>query len=123
MDPHENYEFDDFPTDCTLKTCTDIISAKQKVLIKDVRRKFFNKICESVEDCSRSVELVFPENLWGDYRIKVTSELMERFGSIDISSERSKFSRNEFDIEFPSTSDPKTIPPDIKKIKIIFTKK
>jgi len=122
MQPYDDdYQFDSFPPEFNLGNCMKIIGDKQHDLIKVVRRNFYKQVQVAVDNCDKSVELVFPENLWGDFRIQVSKEIMERYGQIDIMVDRRH--KNEFDVALNSASDPADIPPDVKSVRIVFTKK
>jgi hypothetical protein len=75
---------DQFPKDFNLATCMNIISQNQTILIKDVREVFYKKVMESVKNCAKSVELDFPNNLWVEYRVIITKELLSKFGEINV---------------------------------------
>ena len=80
---------DTFPQDFNLQNCFKRIEHNQKNLIKDVRQDFYNLVQEGVEKCEKKVELHFPDKLWSDNRNILVSEMIDRFGELEVKSERS----------------------------------
>ncbi len=117
----DDFSFDGFPPEFNLGNCMRIISDKQHDLIKTVRRAFYTQVQKATDDCDKFVDLVFPENLWSNYRVQVTREVMDRYGQVDIVSNRSQ--KNEFDVTLTSVSDPNDVPSDVKSVRIVFTHK
>ena len=75
---------EEFPDTFNRKRCNDIMTTNQLILIKDVRKQFFDIVKASLEECSPQVTLDFPEKLWHEHKLTLIKELLERFGKIKI---------------------------------------
>ena len=107
-----------FPEDIRLQACILNIEKNQVELLKKTRLDFCNKIRENITLCYRMVELKFPDNLWAENRVKLSEELIERFGELKICIDDG----NEFN-PILTTSLKNDIPKNILSVKIEFYNK
>jgi hypothetical protein len=77
-------DFNNFPEDFTLNSCMNIITNKQKEMSLKVRKDFYEKIMNSVNECHSKVTLEFPHNYWPVHKKEITIELLEIFGELTI---------------------------------------
>lgn len=75
---------DKFPEGFTRKICNDQMAKNQLMLIKDVRKTFYDSTLKSVEDCNPKLTLEFPDKLWHEHKVVLIKELLERFGKLKI---------------------------------------
>lgn len=78
-----------FPDEFNRTNLYTKMEKSQEKLIKDTRRRFFDEINESINNCSRVVSLVFPINMWNKYRIILIKELIERFNELRVYTDKS----------------------------------
>jgi len=75
---------DKFPEGFTRKTCNDQMAVNQQVLIKEVRKIFYENALKAVENCSHKLTLEFPDKLWHEHKLTMIKEFLERFGKFKI---------------------------------------
>jgi len=75
---------DKFPEDINLKTCINEIKKNQSSMLTKTRKDFCKEIRKATKSCQWTVTLVFSDSLWGENRVIITNELLERFGSVSI---------------------------------------
>ena len=107
---------DSFPETFGLKQCMEIIETQQDVLVKEIRQNFYDKVMEAAKKCKKDVELTFPENLWDEHRLKITRELVQKFGEIRVISIQDKAKSKR------PISDPNDVPKNVDAITIQFSK-
>jgi len=73
---------DRFPDDIKLQACMQEIKKNQVELLRQTRSLFCEKIKNAIKICHQYVDLPYPENLWGENKVKLAIELFERFGSL-----------------------------------------
>nr|QBK88582.1 MAG: hypothetical protein LCMiAC01_02590 [Mimivirus LCMiAC01] len=81
---------DKFPDDIQLQACMLEIEKNQMELLRETRALFCEKIRNAIKMCHQYVDLNYPENLWGEKKVKVAVELFERFGQLRTTREFSK---------------------------------
>lgn len=79
---------DTFPEDFNKTVLYNKMERAQEKLIKDTRRKFHEEINESVTNCSRTVSLIVPDNMWNKYRVILVTELIARFGELRVYTDK-----------------------------------
>jgi len=75
---------DKFPETFTRKICNEQMAKNQSILIKDIRKTFYDAGVKAVEDCSQKLSLEFPDKLWHEHKLTLIKELLERFGKFKI---------------------------------------
>ncbi len=107
-----------FPDDIKLQACILAMEQNQVELLKNTRLDFCNKIRNSVKLCHRELTFKFPDNLWAENRVKLSNELMERFGELTLYIDDG----NELNPKFTTTLK-NDIPKNIGSVKIEFCNK
>lgn len=103
-----------FPGDFNLKNCMNIIKKNQEVLIKEIRKEFYENVMLAADKCEQSVELKFPEKLWPEYRVTLAKEILKRFGEIHMTTIKGDYKVTRI------TSENHDIPKYLSMIKIVF---
>jgi hypothetical protein len=106
---------DKFPDNFTRKTCNDQMATNQLILIKGVRKKFYEAMLEAISDCSHKLILEFPDKLWHEHKLTLIKELLERFGKFKI------VCGSQYDVT-RLIDNIQDVPMNIKKIIIEFIK-
>ena len=105
---------DKFPDEINRKSCMDILKKNEEKLLCETREIFRDGINDALKSCCKYVILNFDERLWGEHRITITSELLERFQELKISTAQEKFTITKV------INSPDEIPEPIKSIRIDF---
>jgi hypothetical protein len=105
---------EEFPDNFHRKNCSTIIETKEEEMSKICRQDFHKKIMSAVNGCEKDVTLTFPDKLWGQYRKKITEEILERFGEVQICTIQNKWAVTQ------CTTNKEDIPTNLKHIKINF---
>ena len=107
---------DKFPDTFNRKICNDRMAKNQLILIKDVRKNFFDIVEKGINDCSQSVMLDFPDRLWHEHKTAIIIELLERFGRVKIQTSNSHAN------VIKTIQNTEDIPNNVKKVIIEFIK-
>lgn len=105
---------DEFPENINRKNCLETLEKNQLGLIRDCREDFTKSIITALNNCEKSVTLLFNDKLWSEHRVKLTSELLDRFGEV-----KTVTSQDRIDV-FKLTSNIEDIRDNIQKIIIYF---
>lgn len=105
---------DEFPPDFNRAKCTEVMKLRQAELIKEVRQNFYNVCNLGIDQCDKQIELVFPDNLWYESRLTITSELLKRFGEVKVMNPQGDYKVERM------TNDLEQVPKNTKKIMIEF---
>ena len=105
---------DVFPEHIDRMICIDTLKKNQVSLTQKTREIFTKSITDALKNSDKSVKLFFDDRLWTDGRVKITIELLQRFGEI-------KFVTKQGNIEITRITNKTTdIPTDITAIIIEF---
>lgn len=72
-----------FPEDFTLENSMKEMENNQRTMTNNVRKQFFDDTKKAIDGSEPFVKLTFPKNLWPIHRIKITTEIIDRFGEVE----------------------------------------
>jgi len=103
-----------FPDEFNRGSCMKELKKNQSGIILEVRKEFYEKALESIKRSDRVVSFDFPDKLWQENRLKITKELLGRFGILKVSVPGENY------VTTKTASDEDELPNNIKSIKIEF---
>ena len=103
---------DKFPDELSKINCLKIIEEKQKLMLKNIRAEFTEKIYKALENCDKDIILEFNDKMFSEHKITITEELLDKFGELYL------VTVNDHNTIIKYTTNKKEIPTTLKKIKI-----